>query len=110
MCKNDKQWYIHYLLDFLNNPTKFQLNWIRIQNVQLKLFNTAVTLKYGQGHWKWCEQVKLNAQYHHAKVDIYYIYGLLVNPKVFNKPRHLTDEKHIISLEYTPESHKSYCA
>ena len=32
----------------LNNPTKFQVNWIRTQNFQLKLFNIAVTLKYSQ--------------------------------------------------------------
>ena len=24
--KWEKKWYIHYLLDLLNNPTKFQLN------------------------------------------------------------------------------------
>ena len=42
MCKSKKQLYIHYLL---NNPTKFQLNWIRTQNFQLKLFDIDVTLK-----------------------------------------------------------------
>ena len=26
----------------------------------IKLFDTAVTLKYTQGHWKWYEWVKLN--------------------------------------------------
>ena len=50
MCKSEKLWYIHYLFDLLNNPTKFQLNWKRTQNSQLKLFDTAVTLKYGPGH------------------------------------------------------------
>ena len=38
--------YIHYLLDLLQNPTKFQLVLIKTQNFQLKLFNIAVTLKY----------------------------------------------------------------
>ena len=46
-CKSEK-YYIHNLLDLLNNPTKFQLKWIRIQSFQLTLFNIAVTLKYGQ--------------------------------------------------------------
>ena len=39
---------------------KFQLDWIRTQNFQLKPFVVAVTMKYGQGHWKWYEQVKLS--------------------------------------------------
>ena len=58
---------IHYLLDLMKNPTKFQLNWIRTQSFQLKLFDTAVTLKYGQGQWKWYDQIQLNEQQHHAK-------------------------------------------
>ena len=29
-------------------------------DIQLKLVNIAVTLKYGQGHWKRYAQVKLN--------------------------------------------------
>ena len=33
--------------------------WEHIIFIQLKLNDTAVTLKYGQGHWKWYEQVKL---------------------------------------------------
>ena len=28
MCKSEKE-YVHYLLNMLNNPAKFQLNWIR---------------------------------------------------------------------------------
>ena len=58
------------------------------QNFQLKLINTAVTLKYGHGHWKWYEQVKLNKQCHHAKFDIYYIYRVQenCNIKVFAMP------------------------
>ena len=39
---------------------KFELNQTRISNFQLKLFDTAVTLKYGQSHQKWYEQIKLN--------------------------------------------------
>ena len=34
----------------LNNTTKFQPDWLRTQTFQLKLFNIAVTLEYGQGH------------------------------------------------------------
>ena len=29
---------------------QFQLNWIKTQNVQLALYDIAVTLKYGQGY------------------------------------------------------------
>ena len=43
----------------LDSPKKIEPNWIKTQYFQLKLF-IAVTLKYGQGHWKWYEQVKLN--------------------------------------------------
>ena len=43
-----------------NNPMKFQLEWIRKWTFQLKLYDTAVTLKYNKGHRKWYEQVKLN--------------------------------------------------
>ena len=57
------------MLDLLNNPTKFQLTWIRTQDFQLKLIDIAVNLKYGQDHRKWYEQVKLNEQYHQAKFD-----------------------------------------
>ena len=39
---------------------KFQHNQIWTSNFQLKPFVIAVTLKYGQGHWKWYEQVKVN--------------------------------------------------
>ena len=61
MRKSEVYWNFHYLLDLLNNPTKFQHNWIRTQNFQLvgilsqvrnfqlKLFKTGVTLQYGQG-------------------------------------------------------------
>ena len=33
---------------------------MRTNDHQLKQFDTAVTLKYGQGYWKWYERVKLN--------------------------------------------------
>ena len=42
-----------------------------------------------------------------------HIYGVRENPSAedFNKPTHLTDQKHvIISLKYTLYSHKSQCA
>ena len=38
------------IMYLLNSPPKFQLNWMRKQNIQLKLFDTAVTSKCGQGH------------------------------------------------------------
>ena len=64
MYKSEKQLYIyiHYLLGLLNTPniTTFQLNWIRTQNFQLKQLDIDVTLKYGQSHQKWYEQVKLS--------------------------------------------------
>ena len=50
MCKSEKLRYIHDILDILNKPTEFQLDQIRTSTFQLKLFDTAVTLKYGQGH------------------------------------------------------------
>ena len=47
---NQKYWYIHDLLDVTNNRTKFKLNQTRKYNFQLKVFDTAVTLKHNQGH------------------------------------------------------------
>ena len=55
---------------YLNNSMKFQLNRISTPNVQIKLFDIAVIVKYGQGHWMWCGKVKLNKYYHYAKSDI----------------------------------------
>ena len=52
---------------------KFQVNWVRAQDFQLKLFDIAVAWKYSQGHGKWNEQVKLNEQYHDAKFNIYHM-------------------------------------
>ena len=49
MQKWEKEWHIYYLLHLHNNPTKFQFNWIRTQNFQLKLFNIALTLKCVEG-------------------------------------------------------------
>ena len=59
-------------------------------------------MKYSQGHLKWYQQVKLNEYYHNAKFDIYHTCGVTVNPsvKVFNKPRHLTNEKHVNYLPW----------
>ena len=48
--KSKKYWCVHYILDLLNNPTKFQFNGITTQNFQLKLFDIAVTLKYVKGN------------------------------------------------------------
>ena len=48
---------IYDLLDVNKNQTKFKLNQIRTLNFQLELFDTAVTLKYIQGHWKLYDRV-----------------------------------------------------
>ena len=81
-------------LTYWTIQTKFPLNWIRTQNVQLKLFDTAVTLKYGQGHWKCNEQVKLNEYYDHTKFDSYHNFDV----KVFDEPRHVPHQKHANDL------------
>ena len=39
-------------------------------------------LKYGQGHWRWYEQIKLPKQNHHAKFDIHHFYGVWENCNV----------------------------
>ena len=44
------EWHIHDLVDVISMHTKFHLNQIRTLNFQLKLLDTAVTLKYAQGH------------------------------------------------------------
>ena len=46
------------------------------------MFDTAVTLKYNQVHWKRYEWAKLNKHYNHAKFDIYYIYSVRENRNV----------------------------
>ena len=38
--------------------------------------------KYGQGHWKWYEQAKLNEQYHHAEFDTDHMCSFWENHKV----------------------------
>ena len=48
----------------------------------MKPFDTAVTLKYNQGHRKWYEWVTLNEYYHHAKLDMYRIYSVRENRTV----------------------------
>ena len=47
---------IYDLLDVNKNQTKFKLNQIRTLNFQLKLFDTAVTLKYNRDR-KWYDWV-----------------------------------------------------
>ena len=80
MCATQK-WYIYDLLDIINYCTKFQLNWIRKSNFQLKLSDTAVNLKYNQGHRK-CYAWVMLSKYDHAKFDIYHVYGVYI---VFSK-------------------------
>ena len=94
MCENRKRRYIHNLHDVLNSHTRFQLNRIKTYNLKEEnSFNTAITVKYGQGLRKWYEKVKLNKQYRHAKD---YIYSVQENGnvKVFatedNNPAGLT--------------------
>ena len=47
--KKKKKWYSHFLLDLLNNPANFQLDWIR--NDQLKQFDIAVTSRSQLVSW-----------------------------------------------------------
>ena len=49
--QNQKQWYIHDLLDIINNCIKYELNRLRTKHFYVKLFDTAVPLKYNQYHW-----------------------------------------------------------
>ena len=80
--KIKKLWYMHNLLDVINNCTKLQLNQIRTYHFQLKQFDIAVTLKYNKDRWKWCEWVKFSDYYHHAKFDIYYVNSVQENHTV----------------------------
>ena len=43
------------------------------------MFDTAVTLKYNQGHRKWYEWVKLDEIYQHAQSDVYHVYSAREN-------------------------------
>ena len=92
-------------LTYLTILQSCNFNWISTLNFQLKLFDIAVILKYGQSHWKWYEQVKLNKSvkkyFQHGKFDIYHIYDLC---KVSDMTRHLTDGKHV---HYLPWIHTS---
>ena len=45
MCKSEKLWYIHSVLELLEKLTPLQLNRINRYNFQLKLFDISVTLK-----------------------------------------------------------------
>ena len=54
----------------------------KIKHIQLQLSDTAMTLKFSQGHWKGYGQVKLHEKYHHAKFDIYHINGVRENCNV----------------------------
>ena len=60
------------ILNIYNNHTKFQPNWIRFRtyNLQLKLLDAVVTLKYGQGNGKWHSPTKLSEYLHCTKFDL----------------------------------------
>ena len=72
------------------------MNWKGTKKIQLQLFENAVTLNQGKGHWKWNEQVQLDEKYHHENFDIHHIYSVRENPnvKVFDMLRHLTYKEH----------------
>ena len=58
-CESPRHLYIFDLVDIVNNYTNFQLNRTITCKYQLKLYDTTVALKYGQGHFKkWYQQVK----------------------------------------------------
>ena len=95
----------------LNNPTKFKFNQTRTIKFQLKLFNIAVTLEYGQGHWKWYEQVTLKAEYHNASFTTFTVSEKISMLQFLTSPDTWPPKiMLIISTEYTLKSHKSYCA
>ena len=75
---------------------------MRTYNFQLKLYDTAVTLKQCR-LLKCNEQVKLTMKHHHAKFDVCYIYDVWENPNIYVvcKPRHLTNQKYIDYLPWT---------
>ena len=62
---------------------------------QLKLFDTAVTLKYHQGHCMWNVWVKLNEYYLNGKFDIYRVDSVQENrnAKVFATHEHLASQQ-----------------
>ena len=67
-----------------HNRTKFHIIRIRTYayHLQLKPFDTAVALKYNQGHWKLYEWAKINEYYHHKKFDDNHIYSVRENRNV----------------------------
>ena len=112
--KKKKRYYIHHLLNFLNYPMKFQLEWIK-KKIPVKTVQHCCDLEIWSRSLKvvWIASIG-NAQ-RPVSFDIYHIYGVWENPnvvKVLDKPRHLINKKKkkIIFLEYTPDLHKSYCA
>ena len=46
-------------LKYVTILRSFNLKGGKNTHFQLTLFDIAVTLKYGQYHWKWCERVKV---------------------------------------------------
>ena len=82
---------------------QFQCNWLKAQHFQLKVLDIAVTLKYGQGHWKWNEKVKLSEEYHNAKFDTYtFMVSRWVPMLKFSTSPHtwLTNKKHVNYLPW----------
>ena len=72
------------MINFTYSATVQSFNLIRYEHkkFQLKLFDTAETLKYNQGQWKWYEWVKLNEYYHYAKFVLYHIYSVRENRNI----------------------------
>ena len=59
------------------------------------MFDTAMTLKYNQGHWQWYEWATLIQYYYHAKFDICHINSAQENHNVkvfatYTRPAGLT--------------------
>ena len=74
---------------------------MRSWNFQFKLFDTAVTLKHNQGHWKWYEWIKLNEYNHHARFDVYHIYNVWENYDVKLLPQTDTQPASCLTLSIT---------
>lgn len=68
---------MHDLIQVLHNHTHFELNQFEVQ-----LFRTAVTLKSCQGHGIGHEHVKLNKYCYHAKFASNDIHSVQENPNV----------------------------
>ena len=84
MCESKKSdvfiIYLMYLTILQFQSNKFIC--LRTWNFQLKLSDTAATLKYGQGHWNWYEYLKLNEYCVHAEFDIYHICDVWENHNI----------------------------